>query len=213
VHPAWRAWCASFRFEDRFGFDGLDHIPDSGTLLHYGGVTMASMRALVETGVPVDATDRRGFTALYLAVQDRQEHMAYALLESGSNAGKLVLNAYGWTVLHLAAVSRTGAELLTRLLPSGCGLIDQQDEDGSPATFVSNSHTLPLLLEYGADMSIKDTDGSDFMAHLRFLEDIDSDEEEFEGMQAIWVTEKHRRSPPQPSTCHTGSLEARKAPQ
>ena len=67
VDPAWRAWCASYRFEDKFGFDGLGHIPASGSLLHYQDICVEAMKTLVEAGLPVDSTDTDGFTALYIA--------------------------------------------------------------------------------------------------------------------------------------------------
>ena len=198
--PVCRAWCVSFRFKDKYGFDWLEpNIPASGTLLHYDDVAVASMRLLVKAGVPVDETDDEGFTPLYITVMnlftDKREETIFTLLELGSDPEKLVTDAAGWTILH-HAVLQSGGETATvkRLLDCGCALIDHQGEDGDTAMQWSSPQTLSLLLEYGANMSLTNIRGEDVMECLHSLRDSSGeDAADLRAMDAIWIAEKHRR--------------------
>ena len=206
-HPGLRVWCASFRFEALPGnipqrgsqVDAtLVNIPASGTLLHYHDVTVASIQTLVEAGVPVDETNAEGLTPLYIAVMDKREEKMSTLLELGSDPEKLVEDDAGWTVLHHAVISEGTAATVKRLLDCGCVLIDHQGKGGDPVMQWSTTETHAVLLEYGANMSLKNTAGGDVMEVLHYIYDegCEDDIEFLMDTEAIWVAEKHRRSPP-----------------
>jgi hypothetical protein len=203
-HPGLRAWCAAFRFDaipNNIPQSGsqvdatLANIPASGTLLHYDDMTAASMRTLIEAGVPVDETDAGGLTPLFIAVRAGHVEEIFTLLELGSDPQKMVEDEDGWTVVHFAAAEGGSHATLKRLLDGGRGLIDHQSKVGDTAMGASCPETLALLLEYGADMSLKNIHGMDVMESLHYMLD-EGDEGDLEfiaDMGVIWAAEKHHR--------------------
>ena len=72
---------------------------------------------------------------------------------------------YGQTMIHLTAVT-DHVQLMHQLLDTGRLDINCKCIDGSTALFHATPVTLPLLLQRGANMSIKDKDGNDAVSSM-----------------------------------------------
>lgn len=118
-----------------------------------------TVRALLEKGGEVDASDNAGRTALMEAAFEGYTETVRVLLAKNAN-----INAYdheGWTPLFWAAFSRR-TDTVRFLLEKGADVNAQnkyQDTALLHAAYGGDSDTVSVLLEYHADLNHKDDMG------------------------------------------------------
>lgn len=120
------------------------------------------VRKLLEDGTRVDAPDMDGHTALMFASFNGHSDIVLLLLDKGARLDRRDL--MGRTAL-LYASTGPFPETVKILLDKGAkpNVVDS-DEHFSPlmhAAAEGNFSVVKLLVEYGADLSLKDVDGDD----------------------------------------------------
>ena len=117
----------------------------------------AAARALLQEGVPVDATQPDGTTALHWAARWNQPDIVTLLLQAG--AGVDAANRYGVTPLSLACVNG-GVSVVATLLAAGANPNTRTPAGETPlmtAARTGNADVVRLLLGSGADMHATET--------------------------------------------------------
>ena len=121
------------------------------------------LRAAIEHGVDLGATDSNQWTALHHAASYNKVETIDALVEAGANIE--ARTGYGWTSLHLAA-DTVGLEALTTLIKHGVHVNAQDDELLTPLHFASAkagrqgaAEVVDALLRSGADETTIHKDG------------------------------------------------------
>ena len=135
----------------------------------YDRVMNDKIRMMVVAGADLEAKDRHGNTPLLRAGIGGTSVPPTAIRELmtlGCNAA--VTCSQGWSMLHYTACDREDREL-QKLLELECIDIDHQSIVGDTAMHVSRIETLPLLLQHGANMSLKNSDGHDVPALMDSL--------------------------------------------
>jgi serine/threonine protein kinase len=122
------------------------------------GRKTAALRML-DSGLPVDASDRRGWTPLMFAISSGYLEFARELVARHANVNAQDLN--GDTPLLLALWNRRSAEA-EMLIASGAN-VQTANEDGRTALFAAAMHgdlaICRLLLARGADRAHRDSQG------------------------------------------------------
>jgi len=123
---------------------------------------------LLEAGTQVNAMDQDGHTALMFAAFNGHSEIVLALLERGAGVSRRDL--MGRTAL-LYASTGPFPETVKILLDNGAepNIIDS-DEHFTPlmhAAAEGNLDVVKILLEYKADLSLKDVDGDDAESFAR----------------------------------------------
>jgi UDP-N-acetylmuramate--alanine ligase len=114
-------------------------------------------RGLLAAGVEINGRNRRGWTPLHFAVENRLMEAAKFLLEQGANPNQPDVN--GWTPLHLAIDSE-----------SVCALQEYVVRGISPSTVEVTS----LLLKFGADPNAKANNGESPLAVAKSYQNVDA---------------------------------------
>lgn len=142
--------------------DKKDHKWDS--LLHY--VTKFKRKKmfdnLVLKNIPLDTSNKNGFTPLIISIYSKEYEMAKTLIEKDADVNKA--NSKGVTPLMLASAAgrKSQPELVKLLLKKGAE-IDKVDFEGKTALFYAVGKIwidiTKILLEAGADPKIVDKTG------------------------------------------------------
>lgn len=128
---------------------------------------------LLENGAMIDLEDRRGQTALQLAVDSEHDEAALLLLEKGADYSNTRRNVLGKTVLHVAAENGRVSVLkwlirakvdLHALTPDGC----YNGRYSALALAVQHNHTeaARTLIEAGADVRWETQEHGQTLLHL-----------------------------------------------
>jgi len=223
------AFCTNFRFDE------------GETLLHRAVVVGRALhvRVLIDAGVPLDAKDALGRTALHYICMTKPPWSYYppvggyvmpgevdakirVLIDAGADpevrdmhsATPLMLSAKGHrttafktllahevditkttmnqnTILHLLA-SSDNASMLQDILDTKRLDIDVQNTHGGTALFSSEPATLSILLQNGANMSIKNHQGMKAPAWKQTVM-TDAERPVFDAWMVLWNTEIQRR--------------------
>jgi len=147
----------------------------------------AGTRAMVASGVPVDAVNHDGDTAFMIAVRKGRDPIARVLLELGANVNHQ--NRGRRTALHEAA--QQGSIAMVRLLLTYRGRLDLQDVNGNTPLHLAAGRThadvTEFLLRAGArpDTTNRSDQTSFAMAH-----------EPLQRQMTTWWLETSTRLPP-----------------
>ena len=106
--------------------------------------SVAGTRAMVASGVPVDAINHDGDTPFIIAVRKGREPLARALLELGADVNKR--NRSKRSALHEAALS--GAMPLVRMCLTYRARFDQQDLNGNTPLHLATSRSHTDVVEF-----------------------------------------------------------------
>jgi hypothetical protein len=140
---------------------------EGGSLLHYACRRSINRDAVVEllvrSGVPLDAQDADGRTALGLACGFGSTPVVNLLLKKGADPA--LPDHEGMTPLMLAAAKGHGETLKSLLLdPNARATINSTDLKGQTALYLASAHRRPLvvrlLLKAGADATIATGQGT-----------------------------------------------------
>lgn len=128
-------------------------------LQHFPGNSVAKL--LLDLKIELDTRDDDGMTALHLAVTQADEELANSIIQAGAQIN--VSNHQGQTPLHLAAMT-SNEQLVDLLLKKGTSPNIQDRSGHTPlhsavVTPVVNKRVIRRLIEFGADLSIRDKDG------------------------------------------------------
>jgi ankyrin repeat protein len=130
---------------------------DTGLILSLREGAMKVFDLLLQTrGIELEARARNGDNALMVASYKGNKAAVAALL-----ARKVEVNRPGWTALHYAAVSGSN-DILRMLLEKNAALDARSPNDTTPimmAVYVGHIHTVKLLLDAGADATLKNDQG------------------------------------------------------
>jgi len=126
------------------------------------GCPEKSVRALVEAGAPVNVADQAGFTPLLMAAMKGRSGVVRYLVEKGADAR--AADNHGLTALHrLTPYGKR--EALKALLDAGAD-VNAADRDGATPVFgVLDPVTLCWMLERGADIRVRCTNGNTTLLH------------------------------------------------
>ncbi len=129
---------------------------------------ISDVNKYLEAGTRVDALDPDGHTALMFAAFNGHSEIVLKLLEEGADLEKR--DYMGRTAL-LYACTGPFPETVKILLDKGAkpNVVDS-DEHFSPlmhAAAEGNLNVVKILIEYGADLSLKDVDGDDAESFAR----------------------------------------------
>lgn len=117
----------------------------------------AVVKALLNTGAPLEATDRKNMTPLLLAVGAGQVPVVETLLNAGA---RLDSKTKGYTPLHLAAYTGR-AEVAEVLLKAGAQVNMQNEKNGISPLYLAarKGHVavVRVLLQAGAQVDLADT--------------------------------------------------------
>lgn len=120
---------------------------------------VASMRGLLDHGLPPNLANDKGDTLLMLAAYNENEHVARLLLERGADPDRL--NDKGQT--PLAGVTFKGnLALVEALVEHGAAVNGVGDGARGPLTVAAmfdRTEIMTYLLEHGADPDAKDASG------------------------------------------------------
>ncbi len=111
-------------------------------------------------GVPVDAVDSLGQTALLAAISHNSPDEVLLLLSHGADVNKA--DDARWTPLHYAAWFGSSTVILQALLEHGAKIDALNDRNITPLYFASvagHESQVKLLLEHGADRGIASRTG------------------------------------------------------
>ncbi|UPK95450.1 hypothetical protein LCI18_006385 [Fusarium solani-melongenae] len=109
-----------------------------------------TIQFLLDSGADIDVKDRRNETALIIAVSDGREPMVRFILDSGASLDPK--NQQGIKAL-ISAICR-GYESITKLLLGRGVSVKGQYGPLNCAVLSEHERTVPLLLEYGADVKL-----------------------------------------------------------
>jgi ankyrin repeat protein len=123
--------------------------------------TAAIATALVERGAHVDAVNKRGETALWLAARHGRGDVVTALVEKGADVNKV--DASGLTPLVAAADKYMWAEVLALVRSNRLESIDAVNRAGQSTLWLAAWHgranVVMALIENGADLNKADSAG------------------------------------------------------
>jgi ankyrin repeat protein len=111
---------------------------------------------LVDTGVPLSATNGHGETPLYLAAEKGQVEMAKLLIAKGADTHALTPN--GESVLHAAAMIESAA-LMSSLIEAGADKNLANRDGETPLHWAAMTGTflaVKALADAGADLDVQD---------------------------------------------------------
>jgi len=112
---------------------------------------------LHQKGIQVDAPNAADETALMLAANTNDLKIADALIDNGAS-----VNRKGWTPLHYAASK--GHVAMMHVLIDNDAYIDAESPNGTTplmmAAFYGTPNAVKLLLEEGADPTLRNQDGN-----------------------------------------------------
>ena len=121
---------------------------------------IATVKALLGSGVFVDEVGRNAATPLIAATLEGKSDVAFLLIEAGANV--MARNEGGFTALHAASYAGL-IEIMQRLLENGAKLEDDKNVSGQTPIFMAgeegHADITEFLLLRGADASAIDRDG------------------------------------------------------
>ncbi|QDS69881.1 hypothetical protein FKW77_000620 [Venturia effusa] len=126
------------------------------------------LEILLDRGANIEPTDWLGDTALHDAVIAGHSNVVRVLLDRGAKVD--VQCKSGDTALHHAVKQKNPTT--ARLLVDRGAKVNVQNNHGYTALILSSVHgtdVMKILLEHGADVSLKDTDGLDAMWYARYF--------------------------------------------
>ncbi|MEA3121516.1 MAG: uncharacterized protein QOH33_1071 [Paraburkholderia sp.] len=144
---------------------------DQATLRHYDGDWFDAarvgridiLRALLDAGYPIDATDSHGYTAVILAAYDGQPAALDFLLSAGANP--CLGDRHGNTAL-MGVLFKGESAIARRLIDTQCP-IDQTNNAGETAldfaTLFSRTDVVPILVKHGANPNHVDGRGQSLL--------------------------------------------------
>ncbi len=128
------------------------------------------IKAFLDNGADVNASDKKGMTALlYAARRHNNPEMIKLLLDSGADVN--ASNKDGWTPLMIVVRNHLNTEMIKLLLVSGADVNASNKDGWTPLMFaVSQFHSykdiyklpemIKLLLDKGADVNASKQDGT-----------------------------------------------------
>ena len=126
------------------------------------------IQALLAAGADVNAHMQDGWTALMAASMDSKENVVQALLSAGADPKAQRSN--GDTALMLASEHNPHSGTVRALLAAGSEVDARNDEGRTPlmrAAAYNSLAVVRLLLDAGADQSLKDNNGRDALGHAQ----------------------------------------------
>lgn len=121
--------------------------------------SVAGTRAMVASGVPVDAVNHDGDTPFIIAVRKGREPLARALIELGANVNHQ--NRLKRSALHEAAIA--GSLPLVKLCLTYRGRLDLQDANGNTPVHLAaartNAEVVEFLIRAGARPDVTNRSG------------------------------------------------------
>lgn len=118
------------------------------------------LEAFLMAGMPIEAKDQKGYTALMIASYNGRLNAVNKLLEYGANA--CAQDNKGNTAL-MAAIFKGELKIAQRLLNTHCDT-NQQNNAGQTAlmysTLFGRTELTQLLISRGAELTLEDTSGN-----------------------------------------------------
>lgn len=150
--------------------DIMDRTPLMNAILVYNGKDISTITKLIELGSDLNSRDNHGHTILSAAVNKSYPEVVKVLLEAGINPNSA--NAYGGTALSLAVIDgRLSNPAITKLLIDYGANVNKRDERGLTPLMVAarggSVKDVALLIQAGADVSLRDSDGRNAHSHAR----------------------------------------------
>lgn len=148
---------------------GVDHQHrnnDNRTLLHRAVLAgdAASVRKLIELGVPTDAVDKNGSAAIHHVLS---VDILRILVASSSASIVNVSDENGNNVLHYVVKELDcEPELVKQLIEYGADVNAQNAEGRTPLFYVTSDECSAVLLEHGANANVRDCNDSVCVAVL-----------------------------------------------
>ena len=146
--------------------------------LGYGGVKV--LKALIDTGVDIDAVGEKGLTPLLIAIQEQNEEFVRALLEGGADPNHLNLdssNLIGMPPLHYALTEYSSASIIKLLLEKGAdpNLSVKGEESGQITLLLialrlhAPLEIIELLVDHGADLNFENESGQRLIHEIIYM--------------------------------------------
>ncbi|GBE61235.1 ankyrin repeat domain containing protein, putative [Babesia ovata] len=150
----------------------VTHVDDVGrSALHYASAAGSApcVEYLLASGVDVNLADRKGWTAIHIAVSKNFTDVAKMLVDAGANITTLLkhkcapvrlMDVYS-PAIHFAAI-KGNKEITQLLLDHGATLNDLDSANMTPlhyAAFRANTEYLRFLLDNGAVVNVRDANG------------------------------------------------------
>ncbi|CDR95598.1 ankyrin repeat domain containing protein, putative [Babesia bigemina] len=150
----------------------VSHVDDVGrSALHYASAagSSACVEYLLASGVDVNLADRKGWTAIHIAVSKNFTDVAKILVDAGANIFTLLkhkcapvrlMDVYS-PAIHFAAI-KGNKEITQLLLDHGATLNDLDSANMTPlhyAAFRANTDYLRFVLDNGAVVNVRDVNG------------------------------------------------------
>ncbi len=184
-----------------FGADPFRHGRE-GTMMATAGDhgDVRTLAALLGSGVPVDAGDWEGTTALMMAAYEGREEAVRYLLERGADVNRHALNNhpdyYGGATALIYAVKREEipTQIVRVLLDAGADLEATDAAGNTPlirAASDGSVETFRLLMERGANVHARDIWGHSAIDRL----ELDPNEEKLQSLLAAGAIRKPHRDP------------------
>jgi uncharacterized protein len=124
---------------------------------------LKQVQTLLDEGADVNAKDKHGVTALWLASKMNHPHVVRLLLEKGASVNAKDIDGVTALIEACSFAPSGGKSDVVRLLLENGADVDAKDKSAATALIYASGEDDPdvvrLLLDKGADVNAKDKDG------------------------------------------------------